>query len=216
MARRKKVSAEQADCHTAIIQDSAGLWSKLAWDVETFRDIQTSYPNEPEPLCYAAINACITASSLRNWTEEALTREARRRGESFDLHTLLARLQVEVPEQAACEAIANTSKHARPEEGRWPGGEVRLIFQEADEDAPSGYFLQHWNKEGGSEGLALNRFEALCNNWYDLLDSLGLASGMNRIPEWKQRKLRRTFGGAPRAPIAAAFLIPQISEPTEA
>lgn len=153
--------------------------------------------------------------SLRNWVEEALTREARLRGESFDLHALQTRLQVEVPEQAACEAIANTSKHARPEEGRWPGGEVRLIFQEADEDAPSGYFLQHWNKEDGSEGLALSRFEALCNNWYDLLDSLGLVRDMNRIPDWKQRKLRRTFGRAPLPPLAVTLPISHISEATE-
>jgi hypothetical protein len=37
------------------------MFSKLAWDADIFRDIQISYPDEPEPLAFAAINVCVSA-----------------------------------------------------------------------------------------------------------------------------------------------------------
>ncbi|GEM_PF-3140350 len=193
MNRRTTPPITQATRHTAIIGDPVGLWSKLAWDVDVFRDIQVGYPTEVEPLSYAAINVCIAAGSLRNWVENVEARAARARGTAFDREGFLSAMHRAVPEQAACEAIANTAKHARVADGEWPGGEVRLEWREGDEDVPPGYVLLH-SDESGCVGVAVGRFDALCGNWWSHLVASGLAAGQRRIPDWQQRKLHRIFG----------------------
>ena len=74
------------------------------------------------------------------------------------------------------------------------GGEVRLEWEEGDEDCPPGYMLHHLNGNGQGGGLAVNTFEALCGNWWNLLKALDLAKDQQRTPEWQQNKLRRIFG----------------------
>ncbi|MFZ3005384.1 MAG: hypothetical protein WA047_04360 [Phenylobacterium sp.] len=170
------------------------MWSKLAWDADVCRDVQISYPRERQPLAYAAINVCIAASSLRDWVISELTGRARAAGLKIDEKAHHKAMNAAVPEQAMCEAIANTAKHARHRDGGWPGGQVSLEWQEGDEDCPPGYMLHHLNGSGCAGALAVNSFEALCGNWWNFLRALDLAGDRSRTPEWQQNKLRRIFG----------------------
>lgn len=181
----------KATKHTAIIKDPASMWSKLAWDVDCFRGIQTSYPDEREPLAYAAINVCIAAASLQDWVKEFLKRQANEAGSPWDEDRFFQDLMSAVPEQSACVAIANTSKHSGFRAGKWLNGEVLLTYKEGDEDYPSGYVLYHLIADSHSEGFALSKFDALCQNWWDFLASQGLTNGHSRTPEWMNNKLHR-------------------------
>lgn len=184
----------QATKHTAIISDPVSMWSKLAWDADCFRDIQTSYPDEREPLAYAAINVCIAAASLQDWVEESLKRTAKEAGAPWDkvtLYTFYQDVTSAVPEQSACVAIANTSKHSEFRERRWVNGEVLLAYEEGDENVPSGYVLYHAIADSHSEGVAVSRFDDLCRNWWKFLTVRGLTEGRSDMPEWKNNKLNR-------------------------
>ncbi|WP_158266327.1 hypothetical protein [Allosphingosinicella deserti] len=169
------------------------MWTKLTWDAEVFREIQIAYPDEPEPLAYAAINVCIAAQSLRNWVENSLAIEARKRKEKFSADLFLADLYYHIPQQAMCEAIANTAKHARYNDERWPGGEVRLEWHEGNEDAPPGYMLRQAEAGETVGELAANRFQELCDHWWAYLSLRNLSAGTSRLPAWQQRKLHRIF-----------------------
>ncbi len=183
----------KATKHTAIIRDPASMWSKLAWDADCFRDIQTSYPDEREPLAYAAINVCIAAASLQDWVKEFLRRAANEAGSPWDDARFFQDVISAVPEQSACVAIANTSKHSEFQQRRWLNGEVLLTYEEGDEDFPSGYVLYHLIADSHSEGFALSKFDALCQNWWNFLLSRGLTNGHSRTPEWMNNKLNRIF-----------------------
>ena len=182
----------QATRHTVVISDPASMWSKLAWDADCFRDIQTSYPDEREPLAYAAINVCIAAASLQAWVGEFLKRTATADA-PWDCNAFVKEVMLAVPEQSACVAIANTSKHSEFRERRWLNGEVLLAYEEGDEDVPSGYVLYHVITHSHSEGFALNRFDALCRNWWKFLTARGLTDGHSGMPEWRNNKLNRIF-----------------------
>lgn len=179
--------------HTAIISDPVGMWSKLAWDADVFRDIQTSYPDERQPLAYAAINVCIAATSLRDWTREVLKQQSKEAGETWDINAFYHDVATAIPEQSACVAIANTSKHSEFREREWTNGEVHLTWEEGDEDVPSGYVLYHVISGSHSEGFALNRFDTLCRNWWTFLTVRGLTDGQADMPEWRTNKLNRIF-----------------------
>jgi hypothetical protein len=193
MSRRASSPAEHAARHTAIIREPVNMFSKLAWDADVFRDIQISYPDETEPLAFAAINVCISAWSLRNWVESARKKQVRAQGLQFDRAAFWAEIAVEIPEQCACDAIANTAKHANFGDESWPGGSVVLEWEDGDEDSPPGYVLLHRTRDR-SLNFAVNRFAALCDNWWGFLNRYAMADGHNRLPEWQQHKLNRIFG----------------------
>lgn len=193
MPHRSRNSALPATHHTVIIGDVAEMWSKLAWDADACRDLQVAYPSERQPLAYAAINVCIAAWSLRNWTEKALIDRASAGGAAFDKEGHRRAMNMAVPEQAMCEAIADTAKHARHRDGEWPGGRVSIDWQDGDEDCPPGYMLHHSLEGGPSGSLGVNSFQALCENWWKFLANLGLVQGRMPLPEWHQNKLRRIF-----------------------
>tara|TARA_R110000787_G_scaffold51907_8_gene122608 strand:- start:394 stop:966 length:573 start_codon:yes stop_codon:yes gene_type:complete len=184
---------ENATKHTAIISDPVSMWSKLAWDADVFRDIQTSYPDETQPLAYAAINVCIAATSLQDWVKVCLERELKKAGETWDNDAFYQGVSNAIPEQSACVAIANTSKHSEFRERRWTNGEVLLTLEEGDEDIPPGYVLYHVIAGSHSEGFAVSRFDTLCNNWWKYLTDHNLTNGQAKIPEWQQNKLHRIF-----------------------
>lgn len=194
MSRPPQKSPHPPTLHTAIIGDAGEMWSKLAWDADVYRDVQVGYPSEPQPLAYAALNVCISALSLRDWVETELARLTRAAGSKFDRKAHREAVRVSVPEQAMCEAIATTAKHAEHRDEKWPGGQVSLEWQDGDEDGPPGYMLRHRSGSGRDEDLAVNNFEALCSNWWTFLRSLGLAQDVERVPQWHQNKLRRIFG----------------------
>lgn len=194
MSPRPPRSDKPATLHTAIIGNAGEMWTKLAWDVDVCRDVQTSYPHERQPLAYAAINVCIAASSLRDWATSAAARQARSQGETFDKDGYHRTIQVAVPQQAMCEAIANTAKHAHHKDEVWTGGQARLTWQEGDEDCPPGFLLHYGLQDDGGQSLAINSFISLCENWWTFLEVQGLTDGVARTPEWQQNKLRRIFG----------------------
>jgi len=150
----------------AVIEDVAGMWVKLAWDVDVFRDIQIYYPHEQQPLAYAAINACIAAISLRNWAETAVRSKARAFGGAFDKQGFDRDVRKAVPAQAMCEAIANTAKHSRFADGEWPGGRVSLGREKGDEDSSPGWILRYGVEEAAVPGLSVNWFGSLPETWW--------------------------------------------------
>ena len=101
----RKVVQEEAKLHTVVIGSAVDMWSKLAWDVDVFEDIQRSFPNEKQPLAYAAINVCIAAISLRDWVQAAVKHRA---GDEWNKDAFFQDLRDAVPELVVCEAIANT------------------------------------------------------------------------------------------------------------
>lgn len=182
---------EEAKQHTVVIGTAVDMWSKLAWDVDVFDDIQRSYPDEALPLAYAAINVCIAATSLRDWVQAAVKQRA---GNTWNKQDFFQDLRDAVPELAACEAIANTSKHSHFRSGGWVGGRVELIWDDGDEDAPSGYLLYHAASDRQSSCIALSRFTDLSRNWWKHLEHLGLTDGNTQVAEWYSNKMARIFG----------------------
>lgn len=180
--------------HTAIIGDAVGMWSKLAWDVDVFRDIQVCYPDEDQPLAYAAINVCIAAASLRDWVKAALEAEAKKAGKIWRNEAFYRSVDAAIPELLSCVAIANTAKHANFRERGWIDGEVVMAYEEGDEDVPPGYVLYHMVAGRQSLGFAVSRFDALCRNWWAFLVANGLDDGQAKMPRWRTNKLNRIFG----------------------
>ncbi|MBW9113174.1 hypothetical protein JNB88_05865 [Rhizobium cauense] len=198
MARiRSKPSRKPATAHTGLINDPLSMWEKLVWDVEVFRDIQVSYPEERQPLAYAAINVCIAAWSLAQWVFTAAKRASREQGVAFSDGLFWADVHRIVPEQAKCEAIADTAKHSKHEDKDWPGGEVRIDWIDGDEDEPPGWHFRHVHDDGREGVLALSTFQSLCNNWWRFLVEHGYAVGNYHTPRWLNNKLARMFGDRP-------------------
>jgi len=185
--------------HTALIGDPLSMWEKLVWDVENFRDIQISYPEERQPLAYAAINVCIASWSLGQWVFTAAKKAARDSGAEFSDSAFWADIHRMVPEQAMCEAIADTAKHSRHDEKDWPGGGVEIDWVDGDEDTPPGWHFHHVvHGDHRERTLAVGSFQSLCNNWWRCLVKHGYAVGDHYTPRWLNNKLARMFGD--RAP----------------
>ncbi|WP_181849991.1 hypothetical protein [Thalassospira xiamenensis] len=186
-----KVVQEEAKRHTVVIGSAVDMWSKLAWDVDVFDNIQRSFPNEKQPLAYAAINVCIAAISLRDWVQAAVKHRA---GDEWNKDAFFQDLREAVPELAVCEAIANTSKHSNFRAGAWVGGRVELIWEDGDQDTPSGYLLYHITSDMQSSCIALSRFRDLSHHWWEYLVAHGLTEGRTDVAEWHKNKLKRIFG----------------------
>jgi len=183
------------------------MWEKLAWDVDQYQDIQRSHPREKQPLAFAAINVCIAAWSLGQWVKCAWKQERRLAGEKANDKLFYDLIQRLVPAQAICASVANTAKHAahQDQEG-WEGGEVRLDWEDGDENIPPTFVLRHVDSNQMKMEAAYSTFEAVRNDWWTCLVTLGFASGTQRSPEFMQNKLRRIFGGTihPLPPGASA------------
>ena len=171
------------------------MWSKLAWDSDLFGDLQRDYPDEREPLAFAAINVCISASSLENWVVATIKRRQRDIVGKISRDVLVG-LREAIPQQAMCVAIANTSKHANHAEGAWPEGEVRLDWEDG-EHAPPGFVLRHFHGAQIGETFAINGFIELVEHWWLYLLKNSLVDPAQRTPEWRSRKLARLFDAPP-------------------
>jgi hypothetical protein len=187
---------KDATMHTAVIGTVVEMWEKLAWDIDIFEDIQRRYPDETQPLAYAAINVCIAAASLGDWVLKTI--EPQFSAESAS--RIRDQIAAQVPELNMCRAIANTAKHLEYKESRWAGGRVDLVWEEGDEYGPPGYALYHVHNDGQSMTLAFNSFQALKEAWWKTLVAEGLATGQMPSPKWMQNKLTRIFGPAPELP----------------
>ena len=166
---------------------------ELAWDIQQFDNIQRNYPEDVEPLGYAAINVCIAAASLRNWTVSQYVEMKRADGALIKEADVTTHIYRYVTQQVMCEAIANTAKHARFSEGKWTGGSVRIDFEEPSEDDPGGLILRHLHDNGAMPSIALNAFMSLETNWWGELQNLGFAFSRSP-PGWRQREIRKIFG----------------------
>lgn len=194
MATRKRTVDGDPRKHTAIIGDVETMWQKLVWDIHQFDQIQRSHPDLQEPLGFAAINVCIAAASLADWTVATVVARRREAGTPTTESEVRAHIHAHVHQQAMCEAIANTAKHARLKGGLWPNGEVRIDWEDAGEDNPPSFILRHVHP-GGVESIALNAFGVLQRNWWGELQNLGFAfSGNIGAFEWWQRHVESIFG----------------------
>ncbi|NTG20647.1 hypothetical protein G6L00_09400 [Agrobacterium rhizogenes] len=182
------------EVHTAIITDANTMWEKLCWDVEQYQEIQRSYPKERQPLAFAAINVCIAAWSLEQWAKTAWMQQARAGGQAADSAVFYTLVRQNVPDQGICADIANTSKHSIHRDEDWQGGEVQLEWDDGNEDIPPTFALRHVSSSGMNKVLAYNTFEAVRNDWWKFLVSIGLAAGAQYSPEFMQNKLKRIFG----------------------
>lgn len=184
-------NSEPPTTHTAVIGCVADMWAKLAWDVHAFSLIQRSHPQNPVPLGFAAINVCIAASSLFDWTLADTKRRLRATKKPFDETKFREVVFGYVQPQPMCEAIANTAKHSRFNPGAWTDGRVEIRVREANDDDPGGYVLYHVH-ENTIDSIALNAFEVLEQCWWGALQSLGYSFPAHR--PWLQEHLRKILG----------------------
>jgi len=148
MPRPTATAEDLPTSHTAIVGDVAGMWSKLRWDADLFRDLQLAWPDEQEPLAYAAINVCIAASSLRDWVKADLRRREPR-ADRPSPKDIVQEIWAAVPLQPMCEAIANSAKHSVLSD-RWDG--TAVLAWEEDEESPPGYVLRYSAADGSRPG----------------------------------------------------------------
>lgn len=191
MRKRRDSSKHSPILHTLILDDIRTAWEKMYWDIDVFGDVQRSYPEEQEPLAYAALNACISASSLENWSLVYWTRQLREKGcrvNDSDFHDLLSTM---IPHQGLCVDVANTTKHGDHRENRWKGGKLDLRYNEADEYTPSGFTVLKLHESGSSS--LYNDLHDLPRLWWLFLEKIDLVSGEQPTPEWWQRKMSRIF-----------------------
>lgn len=191
MRKRQDGSQQSPTFHTLIIDGLRMAWEKMWWDVDVFGDVQRSFPEEQEPLAYAALNACISASSLENWSLMEWKRQRRKRGsrpKDSEFYDLLASM---IPHQGLCVDVANTTKHGDHRESRWQGGKLDLRYDEADEDSPSGFTVLKLHSSGTS--YLYNDLHDLPRSWWRFLVEVELVSGEQPTPEWWQRKMAREF-----------------------
>jgi hypothetical protein len=194
MGTRKRANGGDPRKHTAIIGDVETMWQKLVWDIHQFDQIQRSNPDLREPLGFAAINVCIAAASLADWAVSSVVSRRREEGQPTTDAAVRAHIHAHVHQQAMYEAIANTAKHARLQDGLWPDGEVRIDWNDASEDDPPGFILRHVHP-GGIQSIALNAFGVLQRNWWGELQNLGFPfSGNISGFEWWQRDIEAIFG----------------------
>ncbi|MBB3572028.1 hypothetical protein [Rhizobium sp. BK491] len=175
--------------HTVLIGDPLAMWEKLSWDVDQFDDVQRSYPTERQPLAYAALNACLAASSLADWVDKCYRVGAIKKATTAD--AFRRQIYANIENQELCEAIANTCKHGAY---RAPG-KVEMLWHDSDEDVPGGFRLYHSSPGTANTVLSLELFRGLLADWWSFLVALGLAQGPRPTPEWEQNKLHRIFGG---------------------
>lgn len=169
------------------------MFAKLQWDIDQFDEIQREMPDIAEPLGFAAINVCISASSLRNWTVAAFIQRCRSEGKPVRERDVVDHIYAHIQQQQMCEDIANTAKHSGFAERQWLGGSVSINFDEASEDSPGGYVLRHLHQSGKITSIALNAFAAMERCWWGELQNLGFAFP-NTPPEWRRRKFAAAFG----------------------
>lgn len=179
--------------HTVVISDVPSMFWKLAWDIDQFDDIQRNGPDIVEPLAFAAINVCFSATSLGEWVAAAYVTRIRSEGGTAKRDEIIKQIHQRIPQQKICDAIANTAKHSRFHEGKWSGGSARIDLDKPDEDSPGGHILRHVHANGATTKVALNEFMSLEQNWWNELQNLGFTFPYIG-PEWRQHRIRRIFG----------------------
>jgi hypothetical protein len=192
--KKYQLNQQTPERHTAVISNVPGMFWKLAWDIDQFDDIQRNDPILGDPLAFAAINVCISASSLRGWAVAAVVAKQRLEGKKIEEKQVSDHIYQHVEQQRMCEAIANTAKHSRFREAEWQGGHVRIDYEEPTEDDPGGLILRHIHEDGAFTSIALNAFMCLERNWWGELQNLGFAFP-HTDPEWRQRRIRELLKG---------------------
>jgi hypothetical protein len=189
---RRTSTCELPSRHTVVVSDVESMFWKLTWNIHQFDQIQRTDPQVHEPLAYAAIDVCIAASSLCDWTAAAFVSKKRELGEQVTKADVTAQIDAAVPQQAMCRSIANTAKHSRFEEGDWAGGSVRIDSDPPSEEVPGGLFLRYVNNNGATTSIAANELQLLETNWYAALQTLGFTFPRTP-PKWMQLHYQRIF-----------------------
>lgn len=183
--------------HTVLINNATTMWEKMYWDIAVFEDIQRSYPTENQPLVFSAINACISAWSLQEWTWKETSRSGRKNGDArSEKKKFIKKLNEEVLIQGMCADIANTAKHGEYGEKGWPGGAISLEWVSGSEDTPPGFMLWRSGVRAGVRGrvLLFDDFVDLPAKWWHFLKAQSLVSCDQPTPDWLRHKFARIFG----------------------
>jgi hypothetical protein len=160
----------------------------MYWDVDVFGELQRSYPEEDAPLAYAALNACISSSSLENWVKSAWKRQRRIEGRNIDSDDFSSLLRINIPYQDLCVDVANTTKHGEFRDSRWKNGELKLEYDDESEDTPSGFSIKALHE--GRISYLYNDIHDLPHRWWNLLLEIDLVSCEMPTPDWFRRKWR--------------------------
>ncbi|NGO62317.1 hypothetical protein G6N76_01420 [Rhizobium daejeonense] len=163
------------------------MWEKLAWNVEELEDIQRMQNDEFQPLCYAFLDACITAQCLQHWVLHHLGMQGKEKSKAFE-----AELYTRMPDQLMCVSIANSAKHAHYS-GDW-SGVLELVFEPSDEDVQGGWSVRHIYPGSEERLVTVGNLRELCFQWFNLLVERGLVHGPYTSPAWFSNKMRRIFG----------------------
>ncbi len=177
--------------HTLIIEDVHTAWEKMYWDIDVFGDIQRSYPDEKQPLAYAALNACISASSLENWSLAQWKKQCRMRNDKPEERYFDNLLKTTIPSQGLCVDVANTTKHGNHRDRRGGDAELTLKFDEPSEHTPPGFVVRKSNN--GEISLLYNNLYHLPTHWWTFLQKVDLVSGEQPTPNWWATKISGLF-----------------------
>jgi len=155
-------------------------WAKLAWDLHMFREYSSQYPEDRAELARRIVGICVTAWSLRVWTEQKL---AHRHGRHFDLAAFRRQLAVAVPQQPLCDAVAEIARTAYHRHGTWPGNLLEMRFSYPGGRAPVGWMLTHAAADR-DHSLTIFSFLSLDRDWRVFLTTRGVAGDGRQPGRW--------------------------------
>ncbi len=187
MERPRKPARRPVQQRTLILKDALSMWEKLAWNVDVLEDIQRLQNDEFQPLCYAFLDACITAQCLQEWVCQQLETKGEQGRKAFEAQTY-----AKIPDQLMCVSIANSAKHANYS-GDW-SGTLELVFEPSDEDVQGGWSVRHIYPGSEERLVTVANLRELCFQWFSLLVERGLVHGPYTSPAWFSNKMRRIFG----------------------
>jgi hypothetical protein len=172
--------AAEATGPTPVVDDPMKRWAKLAWDMHMFRDYSSQYPEDRAQLAHRIVGICVTAWSLRLWTEQKL---AHRRQRHFDMAAFREQLARAVPQQPLCDAVAEIARTAYHRQGVWPGNLLEMRFSYPGEPDPVGWMLTH---AAADRDHRLTIFSFLCidRDWRAFLEMQELAGAGPRRGRW--------------------------------
>jgi hypothetical protein len=170
-----------------VIDDPMKRWAKLAWDMHMFREYNSQYPDDRAQLAHRIVSICVTAWSLRVWTEQKL---AHRRKRHFHVTAFREQLAKAVPQQPLCDAVAEIARTAYHRQGRWPSNLLEMRFSYPGEPDPVGWMLTH---SAADRDYSLTIFTFLCidRDWRTFLEAQGLADGGRRPGRWARLFARK-------------------------
>lgn len=129
MARRRRVKENPYRDHPNLLttlNSVAEKYRKLEWNFERYEDAVLRRPCDPDDVMFTALDFCVAATALRDWTKLRFRQEARA-GNSFnsELATeddVLTHIYRTVRWQGAIDSISRAIKHGTYDDTSWREG----------------------------------------------------------------------------------------------